>query len=359
MTDPKITRRHFAGLCAALGTTPLTGLATASGQPAFLSAYRDSEGVFGVAALDDAGSILFRETLPARGHDTVISPDRRTAVTFARRPGRFALAFDLQRQRPTRAFEAVPGRHFYGHGFFSTDGQLLFATENDFDGERGVLGVYDVALGFRRIGEFETHGIGPHEALRLRDGQTFVIANGGILTHPDWPRQKLNLPTMTPSLIYLDARTGERLEQVSLPSELHQLSIRHLAETGDGRVWFAGQYEGAATDTVPLVGRHRRGEPLEIVNLLDHHLRSFRQYVGSIRANVDGSQIAVTSPRGGISLTVDATTLSPLHVVHLPDVCGVAAGRVGFVRTTGQGVVDSASSTNTSVAWDNHLRGVV
>ena len=39
---------------------------------------------------------------------------------------------------------SIEGRHFFGHGVFSPDGKLLYATENDFEAARGVIGVYDV-----------------------------------------------------------------------------------------------------------------------------------------------------------------------------------------------------------------------
>ncbi|MBV6658248.1 MAG: DUF1513 domain-containing protein [Devosiaceae bacterium] len=351
-----LTRRHFAGLCAALGTMPLAGLSSASGSPAFLSAYRDPSGSFGVAALDDAGTVLFTEALPARGHDTVVSPDGRTAVTFARRPGRFALVFDLQQQRQAFAFEAAPGRHFYGHGFFSNDGRLLLATENDYAGERGVMGIYDVQAGYRRIGEFATHGIGPHEALLLADGRTVAIANGGILTHPDYPRQKLNLPTMAPSLAYLDMQTGDLIEQTQLASELHQLSIRHLTQTADGTVWFGGQYEGAPTDDVPLLGRHQRGWDIELIGLPVAQRSMLRQYIGSIKASYDGRFVAVASPRGGIAVTLNARNGMLIETLTSPDICGIADRGAGFVHSSGNGSFLAGKDSQLPFHWDNHLR---
>ena len=47
--------------------------------------------------------------------------------------------------------------------------------------------------GFRRIGEFDNHGIGTHDISVSDDGRMLVIANGGIETHPDFGRTKLNL----------------------------------------------------------------------------------------------------------------------------------------------------------------------
>jgi hypothetical protein len=254
--------------------------------------------------------------------------------------------------------EAAPGRHFYGHGFFTPDGRLLYATENDFDGERGVVGVYDVAAGFRRIGEIDTHGLGPHEALLLRDGRTIAIANGGILTHPDFPRRKLNLATMRPSLSYLDRRSGDLLERTHLPASLHQLSIRHMDEAADGAVWFGGQYEGPQTDLVALVGRHRRGGDIELVHLDEGTTRRLSHYVGSVRAGAGGERIAVTSPRGGVALVLDAATGRQIEARTISDVCGVAADGAGFAFSSGQGRLIGQALTQAPLNWDNHLRAI-
>ena len=83
---------------------------------------------------------------------------------------------------------------------FSPDGALLYATENDFDNAAGMVGIYDARAVSSAIGEFPTHGVGPHELLLLDDGATLAIANGGIETHPDFGRAKLNIATMKPSL---------------------------------------------------------------------------------------------------------------------------------------------------------------
>src|SRR5690606_41790368 len=96
---------------------------------------------------------------------------------------------------PPTPLQAAQGRHFFGHGVFLPDGQRMVATENHYEAGYGVLGVYDTSPGgnFRRIGEFETGGIGPHEAVLLNDGRTVCVANGGILTHPDYGKLELNL----------------------------------------------------------------------------------------------------------------------------------------------------------------------
>ena len=69
------------------------------------------------------------------------------------------------------------------HGVFSADGRLLYSTENDYDGARGMIGVRDVTGGYKQIGEFPAHGMEPHDIALLSDDRTIVIANGGIRTH--------------------------------------------------------------------------------------------------------------------------------------------------------------------------------
>ena len=82
-----------------------------------------------------------------------------------------------------------------------------------------MIGVYDATDGFRRIGEFPTHGVGPHELLLLDDGRTLAIANGGIETHPDFGRAKLNIATMKPSFVFVDRITGDLIEKHELPPD--------------------------------------------------------------------------------------------------------------------------------------------
>jgi hypothetical protein len=354
-------RRRFLKAIAALGALPFATLARADGAPAFVAARMDGGDAFSVAVLDHAGTVLFTEQLDARAHDIAISPDRGTAVAFARRPGWFALVIDLAGRRKVTTFAPPAGRHFYGHGLFSADGRLLFATENDWEGERGVLGIYDVGGGYVRIGEFDTHGIDPHEAFLMSDGRTIAVANGGIATHPDFDRVKLNLSTMEPSLVRIDAATGDLLERHTLPPDLNKLSIRHLAEARDGDIWFGGQYEGAATDGVDLVGRQRAGEGIELVAAPPSAYAGMRQYVGSMAVSGDGARIAATSPVGGRMLVFDATTRTVIGTRDVADICGVAGDGGGFFASDGRGRLwrgDLLLSQDPGVAWDNHLRRI-
>ena len=328
--------------------------------PAFVTTCRDPSG-HAAAVLDASARTMFTVRLPGRGHGTAIAPDARKAVVLARRPGRFALVLDLERGMTVARFSTPPGRHFCGHGFFSPDGRLVYATENDYGSERGVLGVYDASGGCRRIGELDTHGIGPHEAVLMRDGRTVAVANGGIATHPDFPRRKFNLHSMQPSLGYLDLATGDLLERATPPERLRKLSIRHIAEAESGTVWFGGQYEGPRSDPVELVGSHRRGEGLALVPAPRTVYEDMKGYVGSIATSRDGARVAVTSPRGGVLAIWNARSREVVETRRIADVCGVAPGTCGFVASDGKGRIwrEGEVISRDDVQWDNHLAAAV
>ena len=100
MVIDTLNRRSF--LTAAAGfALPFAGYhQTHEKQPfLFVSSQKQADGNHAVVAVDEGGAIKFQEILPGRGHDTAISPDRKTGVIFARRPGRFAAVMDLRRHK--------------------------------------------------------------------------------------------------------------------------------------------------------------------------------------------------------------------------------------------------------------------
>lgn len=324
----------------------------------FATAYQHRDGAYGVAVLSEDRKIVFSADLPDRGHDITFDPVSRRAVVFARRPGTFAVVFDHTKHKQPLTITSAEGRHFFGHGLFSPDGTLLYATENDFDNAAGMIGVYDATDGFRRIGEFSTHGMDPHELLLMPDGKTLAIANGGIETHPDFGRAKLNLSTMKPSLVFIDRETGDLLEEHLLPPALHQLSIRHMDIDTGGTVWFGCQYEGPATDSPLLVGRAKPGADLALIDMPRDVLGGLRNYVGSVAANPKAGTVAVSSPQGNSVAIIDCASGAVRSSMLLKEVCGLAPDQSAFMATTGTGaVVDSDGSAIDieNYVWDNHL----
>jgi uncharacterized protein len=308
--------------------------------------------------LSEDSRVLYEIDLPSRGHDVIFDPVSFRSVVFARQPGTFATIFNHQARAEPLTLASAGGRHFYGHGVFSADGRLLYATENDFDNAEGVIGVYDASAQFRRIGEIPTRGVGPHELLLLGDGRTIAVANGGIETHPDFGRAKLNIATMAPSLVFLDTVTGDLIERHELPRDLHKLSIRHMDLDEAENVWFGCQHEGPATEQPPLVGRAERGKGLRLIDMPKDVLGGFRNYIGSVAANRQAGTIAVSSPQGNCFAVIDAATGRVVQTQSLVEVCGLAPDERGFRATTGTGeTLDSHGSSRSDPAyvWDNHL----
>lgn len=356
------SRRNFLAGLLSVGLCPATSWADA-GNPVFLSAARFTDGSDRLCGLSEGGEVVFSLVLPGRGHAAAAHPSLSQAVAFARRPGTFAFVVDCATGMVRARLSAPPGRHFYGHGVYSADGMRLFTTENDYEAARGVVGVWDVQDGYRRMGEYSSGGTGPHDIRLLPDEGTLVVANGGIETHPDSGRTKLNLPTMRSSLTYLSTE-GEMMDQVVLDAAHQRNSIRHLAVGGDGEVAFAMQWQGTQDGVPPLVGVHYRGAPPRFLSANGDN-NAMRGYVGSIAFSQTGRRIAVTSPRGGLCRMFDSATAAHVGDVEMQDVCGVSGQGDGFVVTSGLGQVaqvtghEAGSIRHHSGRWDNHLIRVV
>lgn len=317
----------------------------------------------GVALVGSEGVAASGPTLPDRGHGICLRPGGMEAVVFARRPGTFAAVFEPHSGLVVRRFDTPADRHFYGHGVFELDGRLLFATENDPEAGRGVLGVYDAKDGYRRLGEIPSFGVGPHDLALMPDGRTLAVANGGILTRPETGRTKLNLEGMISTLTYIDLADGRELVARTLTRELRQLSIRHLA-LRPGLVAAGLQWEGDPAHPVPLVAIDR-GDGLQPLTVPRADLERMAGYVGSVALDRDGEVLAASCPRGGCVAfwRVDGGFL---RTVEAPDGCAIGPadtpGR--FVVATGVGaVLEIDANTGTvvplgnrmPVAYDNHL----
>ena len=326
----------------------------------FAAARKDDRGNFSAALFTLDGDLQSVE-LPGRGHDVALKPDGSAWVAFARRPGRFGVAVPADGRSPIW-FAAKPDRHFFGHGVFSADGRLLYATENDYQRAQGMIGVRDATASYQQIGEFPAYGMEPHDVALLADGRTLVTANGGIRTHPDSGGDELNLPDMQPSLVYVDIETGDLLEEHRLAPELHQLSIRHLAIAADDMVVFGCQYRGPEEEAPALVGFHRRGEAPVVVEAPGEAQIGLRNYIGSVAADRSGGIVAASAPKGGLVTYWDVAARRYLGASSLNDGCGLAPTHrsAQFLLTSGEGwlVTSDASGAMSrhlsAYQWDNH-----
>lgn len=349
-------------------------------HPLFISAAIRSENESLLAVFSERADLQLIHPLPSRAHGAACHRSSGRVAVFSRRPGVTLHTFNVACPEHIRSTEAPADRHFYGHGAFSADGRRLYATENDFDHARGVLGVYDATRNYQRVGEIDTGGIGPHDVVPIPGTSWIVVANGGIRTHPDTGRDKLNLDAMEPSLVVLDTRDGQMLARFTLPDHLHQLSIRHLALAPAGPqgwdIWFAGQYQsdthtapalagvlswsGSTLDTVSRPAR----AAIRLINLPEALMNRVQNYLSSIA--ISGDQVVFTSAPGGVAFSLHRHTHELFETIDLLDCAGVAdtgraSGSSDFLLTSGTGKVlrisdeGSLLSSAPHLRWDNHL----
>jgi hypothetical protein len=313
-----------------LGTAalPLAGRAFATPLPALLTTGRDAGG-YAAFGLDASGGIVWRTALPGRAHSFALSPDKRGAIVFARRPGSWALPVDPATGVAEQPWS--PGDYaLCGHGQFTQTG-LVAATATDADGE-GHLLLFDAKTG-RHAGAWPTGGADPHEVLRIA-ADAFVVANGGDAAD-------------TSSLVRVDERTGRHMARAEAAADLARLSLRHLALL-DGAAVVVCQDRSQPDPLVPLVAAWR-GDGLDWLDL-GQNVATMRGYCGSVESR--GTALCVTSPNGGVAVEW------PSRAAHaIADVCGVAALPDGFALSGGRGdfLTPRAEIRRHPVQWDNHM----
>lgn len=361
-------RRTFLGLGGTLLAAAALGgwtLGRSAGQsPLLLSARDDADGRHYAVGYRLDGSRQFATQVAERCHDVVPHPARPLALFVGRRPSRESYLIDTRDGRLLQTVASPADRHFQGHAVFHRDGARLYSTEND-TGEpgRGVIGVWRLdGKRLVRAGELSTHGIGPHQLLWLPDGETLVVANGGIRTEAD-SREKMNLDAMEPSLVLL-RRDGTLLSKEQLPETMN--SVRHLAVASDGTVVSGQQYEGDPADAAPLVAIKRPGEAFRPFPLDEAQRQAMRQYTASVAINSGLRLLAITAPRGNRVFVWDLDSAAVRLDAPLPDCAGVAACSEGFVVSSGQGRCRLYDCRSAEIAvrplqlpaglWDNHLR---
>lgn len=332
-------------------------------QPLLLSARDDADGGHYAVGYRLDGSLAFATRVGLRCHAIVQHPSRPLALFVARRPGTESYLLDLRDGNLLQTLKSDADRHFYGHGVFHKDGERLYTTENDTrDPGRGLLGIYRFD-GERLVhaGELSTHGLGPHEVSWMPDGETFVVANGGIRTEAE-SRVEMNLDAMEPSLVLM-RRDGSLISRETLPEQMN--SVRHLAIAADGTIVACQQYMGDSHDSAALLAIKRPGEAFAPFPVQEPQRQAMAQYTASVAINDAMRLVALTAPRGNRFFVWDLDSGALRLDAPLPDCAGVAAVEQGFVVTSGQGrcrlydcrpaAIEVKPLDLPSGLWDNHL----
>jgi hypothetical protein len=329
------------------------------------SASKNNLGLYQLSLYTLATKEVKHFALPFRAHDILPLPQANKVLAFGRRPQMQCVLVHTDDSRITEEISATEGRHFFGHGCLSRDNSVLFTTESEYDEARGVIGLRD-AKTLQPIGEYDSFGVGPHDIHLMPDGKTLVVANGGIETHPDYGRRKLNIDTMQPSLVYIDVASGKKIDEYRLDD--HQLSIRHLAVSPTGDVGVATQFQGNLAKRQPnsLVAWQKSGG--ELINLPMHKSlsKSLHGYIADIAYDDIHQQLVVTAPRGNQVLLWDLQSQSEVQSFDISEPSGISYYKNNFLISNARGDLISLNPREQSgffvhiyqdskISWDNHL----
>ena len=171
---------------------------------------------------------------------------------------------------------------------------------------------------------------------------------------------------MQPNLAYMDLMTGQIADKFALENK--QLSIRHLDVSAQGKVVAGLQYQGAATDEVPLAISHHGENQLSLLKADIDTWRSMKQYTASVCINSKSNTVVITCPKADL-LTfwqLDSNTFISSH--KLKDGAGATLIENSFIASTGRGRVISQDDPQkpyqvrgdfNDLRWDNHMTAIL
>lgn len=255
-----------------------------------------------------------RASLGFLPHGVNIDPSapHRAAVFEKKGPG--ACLVDLREGVQERALTTAAERHFYGHGAYSADGALLYATESRLDrGNEGVLVVRD-ARGLQELGEIHTYGKSPHDCQIIEDGRVMVVANGGgAHGGPD-----------AGSVVWIELSSGKLLERLEI--EDARYNAGHFALAGVDLAVVSAPRDGLPAGQ-PQRGavslRQRRG-PLATMKKPAKAVERMAGETLSVVIDEERRVALATHPLGDAVTVWDLRKGALLEVLEVPGPRGVA-----------------------------------
>ncbi len=360
-----LSRRHFLKGLGALAFLPsLTNASTntLSKRELFINGHHDQKGNYFVSTMTANGEEQLRLPLHDMPHGFAIDPvNSNRVVTFPGLTGTKMMVMDINQGKQIAETSIRKNRHFNGHGTFSPDGQLLFATENIIDTSEGVIGIYDGNT-FEFIREISAHGLGPHGMRILPDGKTLVVASGGLRTHPKTGKFYTNLNDMRSAVLFIEVKTGNLIARREIPVD--KLSIRNIYFAPDNQLLVTCQYYGRR-EMPKVVGLIQGLGEIEMLEIDDDNLWRMNNYTGG--TVVVGNIAAVSCPRGNHLTFWDLKQKRFINSVKIKDVSGIQPYGNGqsFLASAETGKlyqIDSQSlkvtrlkNTWQNAKWTNHM----
>jgi hypothetical protein len=225
------------------------------------------------------------------GHGVAFNPADPTKAAVFEKKGPGACYVDLATGELISTISTPAHRHFYGHGIYSADHSLLYATESLLnEHRRGVLTVRD-AKTFEELGTLPTFGTSPHDCLLIDDGKTMVVANGGGDLKGG----------ARPCVTYVDIEHEKLLEKVELKAG--RFNAGHLAISSAGDLVVVSAPRDGLSANVPKLGAislKPKGKPLATVTKPQKVAAAMKGETLSVVIDESRGAVMATHPEGNM-----------------------------------------------------------
>ena len=206
---------------------------------------------FDLLDLDSGAETPNRVILDFLAHGFSVFPKQKTLAVLLEKRGPGGALVDLKECALLKTIDPLSGHHFYGHGSFSQNGDVLFAVETNLQTNDGVISVRD-PNSFQCLEQFPTYGMAPHDCVMIDQGKTLVITNGGGDIHSS------SLPCVT----FVDVATRRLLEKYEVDEPA--INTGHIAlRNNRDFVVVSAPRDGLAEGSLGGVSLRIGGKPLK------------------------------------------------------------------------------------------------
>lgn len=248
-------------------------------------------------------------------HGVSPNPLQPTRAALFQKQGPGACEIDLVDKTVVRAITTAADRRFYGHGAYSPDGSILYATETIMSSPdlKGIVAVRD-ARSHDYLGEFPSYGAQPHDCQLIDDGKIMAVTNGGLhFGHASTGR-----------VSFVEIATQKLVDQVIIDSE--EKNAGHLFISPKGHLAIvSAERDGLdeKTFTGGITLRPAGGEAKLLWEPVDLLAKMIGETLSVYINDADGI-VAATTPAANLVTFWDIHSGELVKSLNVPDPRGIA-----------------------------------
>ena len=237
-----------------------------------------------------------------------------TRAALFQKQGPGACEVDLAERVVIRPITTAADRRFYGHGAYSPDGSILYATETIMSTPdlKGIIAVRD-AQSHEYLGEFPSYGAQPHDCQLIDDGKIMAVTNGGLhFGHPS-----------RGCVSFVEIATQKLVDQVIIDSE--EKNAGHLFISPKGHLAIvSAERDGLdeKTFTGGITLRPAGGEAKLLWEPVDLLARMIGETL-SVYIDDKTGVVAATTPAANLVTFWDINTGELVKSLNVPDPRGI------------------------------------